>query len=77
VRSATASSLMASTTFAGVDHRCEMYPEALHGWTMADFAVQSEAAAERHRDELLALFADTLTRGGETEVSGVENRLGS
>jgi hypothetical protein len=23
----------------GVDHRCEMYPEALHGWTMADFTV--------------------------------------
>jgi carboxymethylenebutenolidase len=39
---------MASTTFAGVDHRCEMYPEALHGWTMADFAVYNEAGAERH-----------------------------
>jgi len=46
---------------AGVDHRCEIYPEALHGWTMADFPVYNEAAAERHWDELAALFADTLT----------------
>ena len=46
---------------AGVDHRCEIYPEALHGWTMADFPVYNEAAAERHWDELGALFAATLT----------------
>jgi carboxymethylenebutenolidase len=46
---------------AGVDHRCEIYPEALHGWTMSDFPVYNEAAAERHWDELVALFADTLT----------------
>ena len=46
---------------AGVDHRCEIYPEALHGWTMADFPVYNEAAAERHWDELVALFGDTLT----------------
>jgi carboxymethylenebutenolidase len=46
---------------AGVDHRCEIYPEALHGWTMADFPVYNEAAAERHWDELVALYANTLT----------------
>ncbi len=46
---------------AGVDHRCEIYPGALHGWTMADFPVYNEPAAERHWDELVALFADTLT----------------
>jgi carboxymethylenebutenolidase len=46
---------------ADVDHRCEIYPGALHGWTMADFPVYNEAAAERHWDELSALFADTLT----------------
>jgi len=46
---------------ADVDHRCEIYPGALHGWTMADFPVYNEAAAERHWDELVALFADTLT----------------
>ena len=45
---------------AGVGHRCEIYPGALHGWTMADFPVYNEAAAERHWDELLALFAGRL-----------------
>jgi carboxymethylenebutenolidase len=45
---------------AGVDHRCEIYPEALHGWTMKDFPVYNEAAAERHWGELVALFAGTL-----------------
>jgi hypothetical protein len=33
---------------AGVDRRCEIYPGALHGWTMADFPVYDEPAAERH-----------------------------
>jgi carboxymethylenebutenolidase len=45
---------------AGVDHRCEIYAGALHGWTMADFPVYDEPAAERHWRELLALFADRL-----------------
>jgi carboxymethylenebutenolidase len=45
---------------AGVDHRCEIYPGALHGWTMADFPVYDEPAAERHWRELLALFASSL-----------------
>lgn len=45
---------------AGVDHRCEIYPGALHGWTMADFPVYDQPAAERHWRELLALFSDTL-----------------
>ena len=45
---------------AGVDHRCEIYPGALHGWTMADFPIYDEPAAERHWRELLALFKDTL-----------------
>jgi carboxymethylenebutenolidase len=46
---------------AGVDHRCEIYAGALHGWTMADFPVYNEAAAERHWNELVALFAGALT----------------
>jgi carboxymethylenebutenolidase len=46
---------------ADVDHRCEIYPDALHGWTMADFPVFNEAAAERHWDQLATLLADTLT----------------
>lgn len=45
---------------AGVDHRCEIYAGALHGWTMADFPIYNEAAAERHWRELFALFAATL-----------------
>ena len=46
---------------AGVDHRCEIYPGAMHGWTMADFPIYDQAAAERHWQELAALFAGTLT----------------
>jgi carboxymethylenebutenolidase len=45
---------------AGVDHRCEIYPGALHGWTMTDFPIYDEPAAERHWRELFALFADKL-----------------
>jgi carboxymethylenebutenolidase len=45
---------------ADVDHRCEIYPEALHGWTMTDFPVYNEAAAERHWGELVTLFNETL-----------------
>jgi carboxymethylenebutenolidase len=41
---------------AHVDHRCEIYEGALHGWTMEDFPIYDAAAAERHWDELLALF---------------------
>jgi carboxymethylenebutenolidase len=45
---------------AGVAHRCEIYPGALHGWTMADFPVYDEPAADRHWRELLELFASGL-----------------
>jgi carboxymethylenebutenolidase len=45
---------------AHVDHRCEIYPDALHGWTMRDFPVYNEAAAERHWRELTALFKAKL-----------------
>ena len=47
-------------TDAGVDHRCEIYPEALHGWTMADFPIYNEEAGERHWRELVALYDATL-----------------
>jgi carboxymethylenebutenolidase len=47
-------------TEAGVDHVCEIYPGALHGWTMTDFPIYNEAAAERHWAELFALFEGTL-----------------
>jgi carboxymethylenebutenolidase len=45
---------------AGVAHKCEIYPDALHGWTMPDFPIYKEDAAERHWRELSALFARTL-----------------
>jgi carboxymethylenebutenolidase len=47
-------------TEAGVDHRCEIWPGALHGWTMADLPVYNAAAAERHFDALIALFDEAL-----------------
>ena len=47
-------------TEAGVEHVCEFYPGALHGWTMADFPIYQEAAAERHWQVLFDLFAATL-----------------
>jgi carboxymethylenebutenolidase len=52
--------LDAALSDAGVDHRCEIYAGARHGWTMADFPVYDEEAAERHWRELHDLFADTL-----------------
>jgi carboxymethylenebutenolidase len=55
-----AARLEQALTEADVDHRCEIYPGAAHGWTMADFPVYDESAAERHWRELLALFDDAL-----------------
>lgn len=56
-----AARLEAALTDGGVEHRCETYPGAAHGWTMADFPVYNEPAAERHWRELLGLFKNTLT----------------
>ena len=47
-------------TDAKVAHKCEIYPDALHGWTMTDFPIYKEDAAERHWRELTALYARTL-----------------
>lgn len=55
--------LRGALTHAGVDHRVEIWPGALHGWTMPDIPIYNEAAAERHFEELLALFGATL--GGQ------------
>lgn len=55
-----AARLEAALTEAGVDHRCEIYQGALHGWTMTDFPVYDEPAAERHWTELVGLFDSTL-----------------
>jgi carboxymethylenebutenolidase len=45
---------------AGVDHKVETYP-AKHGWVFRDTPVYDEAAAKRHWETLLALFAGTLS----------------
>lgn len=47
-------------TEAGVDHVCEIYPGALHGWTMADFPIYDERAAERHWKALFDLYRAVL-----------------
>lgn len=47
-------------TDAGVSYCCEVYPGARHGWTMTDFPVYDEAAAERHWRELFRLFEEEL-----------------
>jgi carboxymethylenebutenolidase len=45
---------------ASVDHRHDLYRGAAHGWTMSDFPIYDEAAAERHWNELTALFSTSL-----------------
>lgn len=47
-------------TDGGVEHRCEIYAGALHGWTMTDFPIYNEAAADRHWKELTSLFGEEL-----------------
>ncbi|MGW1738068.1 dienelactone hydrolase family protein [Nocardia sp. NPDC001965] len=42
---------------AGIDYRTAVYPDAAHGYTMADTAAYQEAGAERHYRELRDLFA--------------------
>lgn len=41
---------------AGVEHRCEIYAGAAHGWMKPDFPVYDEAAAERGWAAMLDLF---------------------
>lgn len=52
--------LAATLTAAGVTHRIEHYPGALHGFAVPDFPIYVEAAAERHWERVLALFDATL-----------------
>lgn len=46
-------------TQAGVDHQIETYP-ARHGWVLRDHPAYDAAAAERHWETLVSLFAGTL-----------------
>jgi carboxymethylenebutenolidase len=57
-----ADSLEELLTEAGVEHRLEVYAGARHGFTMTDFPVYDEEAAERHWRELLALLESELTQ---------------
>jgi len=52
--------LIEALTAAHVDHRHDLYVGAAHGWTMTDFPVYDEDAAEKHWRELVALFTTTL-----------------
>jgi carboxymethylenebutenolidase len=46
---------------AKVVNRTEIWDGALHGWTMSDIpGIYNEAAAERHIQELTALYKETL-----------------
>jgi carboxymethylenebutenolidase len=51
--------LEAALTDAGVTHAIETYP-AKHGWVFRDLPVYDAAAAERHWDALLGLYAETI-----------------
>lgn len=50
----------------GVPHRTTIYPNALHGYTMADTSSYQEQGGERHFAELREVLADRLppTAGG-------------
>jgi carboxymethylenebutenolidase len=45
---------------AGVDHQHDFYAGAAHGWTMSDFPVYDDAAAERHWHAMTRLFTEAL-----------------
>lgn len=48
---------------AGVDHTIEVYPGAIHGFTMSDTDAFDPAATQRHWDRLLPLLGRTLPQG--------------
>jgi carboxymethylenebutenolidase len=58
---AMAALLIESLMDASVEHRHDLYRGAAHGWTMPDFPIYDQAAAERHWTELTNLFATSLT----------------
>ncbi|MEN3976385.1 dienelactone hydrolase family protein [Emcibacter sp. SYSU 3D8] len=52
--------IRAALAKAGPRHVLEIYPGTQHGWTMPDLPIYDQQAAERHWDNLLALFARKL-----------------
>jgi carboxymethylenebutenolidase len=57
-----AEGLEQALTDAGVEHRCEIYEGAAHGWMKPDFPVYDEASAERGWAAMLDLFDRRLKR---------------
>ncbi|MGH8878723.1 MAG: dienelactone hydrolase family protein [Stackebrandtia sp.] len=52
--------LTASLDAAGVRYRCEVYPDTVHGFTMADTSAFSPTGLKRHWDALLPFLSRTL-----------------
>jgi len=55
-----AAALDAALEAAGAKYQSAIYPDAPHGYSMSDTSMWHEPSAERHFDELKALFARTL-----------------
>jgi len=55
-----AAKVEAALTEAGVDHLCEIYAGAKHGWTQTDFPIYNPDAEERHWTELTGLLKRTV-----------------
>ena len=58
-----AAQLEQALTSAGVEHLCEIYEGAAHGWTMSDTPRYHHEAAERHWRSLLQFFRRNLGPG--------------
>ena len=52
--------IKAALEAASPRHRLEIYPGVQHGWTMPDLPIYDKLAAERHWDNMLALFKRKL-----------------
>jgi carboxymethylenebutenolidase len=48
---------------AGVKHKIEVYPEVKHGFAVNDTLAYDRAASERHWQEILKLFGESLSAG--------------
>lgn len=52
--------LQSALQSAGVENKIEVYPEAKHGFAVNDTLAYDRAASERHWEEILRLFSQTL-----------------